>query len=102
MDLTENTQPAIFLVSYSIFKLIKEEFKIDLNKASFFAGHSLGEYSALTSAGSLSFSDTLRILKRDGILDPKTCQPLGGSPNRNKIWVKIIGIVTTANVTTIL
>ena len=66
MDLTENTQPAIFLVSYSIFKLIKEEFKIDLNKASFFAGHSLGEYSALTSAGSLSFSDTLRILKIRG------------------------------------
>ena len=66
LDLTENTQPAIFLVSYSIFKLIKEEFKIDLNKASFFAGHSLGEYSALTSAGSLSFSDTLRILKIRG------------------------------------
>ena len=66
LDLTENTQPAIFLVSYSIFKLIKEEFKIDLNKASFFAGHSLGEYSALTAAGSLSFSDTLRILKIRG------------------------------------
>jgi len=66
LDLTENTQPAIFLISYSIFKLIKEEFKIDLNKANFFAGHSLGEYSALTSAGSLSFSNTLRILKIRG------------------------------------
>jgi len=66
LDLTENTQPAIFLISYSIFKLIKEEFKIDLNKAAFFAGHSLGEYSALTSAGSLSFSDTLKILKIRG------------------------------------
>jgi [acyl-carrier-protein] S-malonyltransferase len=66
LDLTENTQPAIFLISYSIFKLIKEEFKINLNKAKFFAGHSLGEYSALTSAGSLSFSDTLRILKIRG------------------------------------
>ena len=66
LDLTENTQPAIFLISYSIFKLIKEEFKIDLNKADFFAGHSLGEYSALTSAGSLSFSDTLKILKIRG------------------------------------
>jgi [acyl-carrier-protein] S-malonyltransferase len=52
LDLTENTQPAIFLISYSIFKLIKEEFKIDLNKANFFAGHSLGEYSALALAGS--------------------------------------------------
>jgi len=66
LDLTENTQPAIFLISYSIFKLIKEEFKIDLNKAAFFAGHSLGEYSALTSAGALSFSDTLKILKIRG------------------------------------
>ena len=66
LDLTENTQPAIFLLSYSIFRLIKEEFKIDLNKASFFAGHSLGEYSALASAKSLSFSDTLKILKIRG------------------------------------
>jgi len=66
LDLTENTQPAIFLISYSIFKLIKEEFKIDLNKANYFAGHSLGEYSALTLAGSLSFSDTLNILKSRG------------------------------------
>ncbi len=66
LDLTENTQPAIFLISYSIFKLIKEEFKINLNKAKFFAGHSLGEYTALTSAGSLTFNDTLKILKIRG------------------------------------
>ena len=66
LNLTENTQPAIFLISYSIFKLIKDEFKIDLNKANFFAGHSLGEYSALTAAGSLSFSETLKILKIRG------------------------------------
>ena len=66
LDLTENTQPAIFLISYSIFRLIKEEFNIDLNKAIFFAGHSLGEYSALASAGVLSFSDTLKILKIRG------------------------------------
>jgi len=66
LDLTENTQPAIFLISYSIFKLITEEFKINLNKANFFAGHSLGEYSALASAGALSFPDTLKILKIRG------------------------------------
>jgi [acyl-carrier-protein] S-malonyltransferase len=66
LDLTENTQPAIFLLSYSIFKLVKEEFNIDLSKANFFAGHSLGEYSALASAGVLSFSDALRILKIRG------------------------------------
>jgi [acyl-carrier-protein] S-malonyltransferase len=66
LDLTENTQPAIFLLSYSIFKLIKEEFNINLNKASFFAGHSLGEYSALASAGALNFSNTLKILRIRG------------------------------------
>ena len=66
LDLTENTQPAIFLISYSIFRLVKEEFNIDLNKANFFAGHSLGEYSALASAGALSFSETLKILKIRG------------------------------------
>ena len=66
LDLTENTQPAIFLLSYSIFKLAKEKFNVDLSKASHFAGHSLGEYSALASAGSLSFSETLKILKIRG------------------------------------
>ena len=66
LDLTENTQPAIFLLSYSIFKLAKEEFNIPLEKANYFAGHSLGEYSALASAGALSFSETLKILKIRG------------------------------------
>ena len=63
LDLTENTQPAIFLVGYSIFQLLKNEFKLDLNKANFFAVHSLGEYTALASADVLSFSETLKILK---------------------------------------
>ena len=66
LDLTINTQPAIFLVSYSIFEVIKKEFKIDLNKAKYFAGHSLGEYSALSSAGYLSFSETLKLLRIRG------------------------------------
>ena len=66
LDLTVNTQPAIFLISYSIFTVIKKEFNIDLNKAKFFAGHSLGEYSALSCAGYLGFSDTLKILRIRG------------------------------------
>ena len=37
LDLTANTQPAIFLISYSIFQVIKKEFNIDLNEAKFFA-----------------------------------------------------------------
>ena len=46
LDLTINTQPAIFLISYSIFNVAKKEYNLDLNKAKYFAGHSLGEYSA--------------------------------------------------------
>ena len=66
LDLTANTQPAIFLISYSIFNVIKKEFNIDLSKAKYFAGHSLGEYSALSCAGYLNFSDTLKILRIRG------------------------------------
>ena len=66
LNLTENTQPAIFLVGYSIFQVVKQNFNIDLNKAKFFAGHSLGEYTALASAGVITFSDTLKILKVRG------------------------------------
>tara|TARA_B100001029_G_scaffold174988_1_gene175812 strand:+ start:64 stop:996 length:933 start_codon:yes stop_codon:yes gene_type:complete len=66
LDLTENTQPAIFLVGYSIFQLLKQEFNINLNNAKFFAGHSLGEYTALACAGSLDFANTLKILKIRG------------------------------------
>jgi len=66
LDLTANTQPAIFLISYSIFQVIKKEFNIDLNQAKFFAGHSLGEYSAIACAGYLDFQDTIKILKIRG------------------------------------
>ena len=66
LDLTANTQPAIFLISYSIFNVIKKEFNVDLGKAKYFAGHSLGEYSALSCAGYLNFSDTLKILRIRG------------------------------------
>ena len=66
LDLTSNTQPAIFLVSYSIFNTIIKEFNIDLYKAKYFAGHSLGEYSALSSAGFLSFSETIKLLRTRG------------------------------------
>ncbi len=66
LDLTENTQPAIFLISYSIFNVIKNEYAINLNKARYFAGHSLGEYTALAASNVLSFSDGLKILKIRG------------------------------------
>ena len=66
LDLTVNTQPAIFLISYCIFNIVKNECGINLNKAKYFAGHSLGEYSALSCAGYLSFSETLKILRVRG------------------------------------
>ena len=66
LDLTANTQPAIFLVSYSIFKVMKDEFDINLNDAKYFAGHSLGEYSALSCAGYLDFEKTIKILRVRG------------------------------------
>ena len=50
LKLTKNTQPAILTVSYSIFKVLKDEFNFDLKSFKFFAGHSLGEYSALVCA----------------------------------------------------
>ena len=66
LDLTMNTQPAIFLVSYSIFNVARKEFGIDLDKAKYFAGHSLGEYSALASAGYLNFPETIKLLRVRG------------------------------------
>ena len=66
LDLTANTQPAIYLISYSIFNVAKKEFNLDLNKAKYFAGQSLGEYSALSCAGYLEFSDALKILRIRG------------------------------------
>ena len=66
LDLTINTQPAIFLISYAIFQVVKNDFNINLNEAKYFAGHSLGEYSALSCAGYLNFSDTIKILRVRG------------------------------------
>ena len=66
LDQTENTQPAIFLVSYSIFKVIEKETEFNLKKAKFYAGHSLGEYSALCCADSINFEQTVKLLKHRG------------------------------------
>ena len=66
LDLTENTQPAIFLVTFSIFQVLKKETSFDLNSAKYFAGHSLGEYSALACAEALTFSQTIELLQKRG------------------------------------
>ena len=66
LDLTENTQPAIFLVSYSIYETVKRETKIDLESAKYFAGHSLGEYTALSTTQSLDFDNAIKLLQARG------------------------------------
>ncbi len=67
LKLTKNTQPAILTISTSIFKLITEEFNIQIKKnVKFFAGHSLGEYSALVSSESLDFVDAVYLLNERG------------------------------------
>ena len=66
LQLTQNTQPAILVVSYSIFMVLKKEYNIDFKNFKYFAGHSLGEYSALVCSGSLKFNDALYLLHERG------------------------------------
>jgi [acyl-carrier-protein] S-malonyltransferase len=66
LQLTQNTQPAILTVSYSIFKVLKDEFGFEFKNFNYFAGHSLGEYSALVCAESLSFNDAIYLLNERG------------------------------------
>ena len=66
LQLTKNTQPAILTVSYSIFKTLKDEFNLDFKDFKYFAGHSLGEYSALVSSGALNFEDAIYLLHERG------------------------------------
>ena len=66
LDQTENTQSAIFLASYSIYKVLEKESQFNEKKASFHAGHSLGEYSALCCSKSINFEQTINLLKFRG------------------------------------
>ena len=66
LKLTQNTQPAILTVSYAIFSVLKNEYNFDFKSTNFFAGHSLGEYSALVSADSLKFDDAIFLLSERG------------------------------------
>jgi len=64
--LTKNTQPAILTVSYSIYRVLRDEFNFE-TEFKYFAGHSLGEYSALVCAESLNFPDAIYLLQQRGI-----------------------------------
>jgi [acyl-carrier-protein] S-malonyltransferase len=66
LTLTENAQPALMAVSLAAARVLKVEFAVDVSRAGFVAGHSLGEYSALCAAGSITLADTARLLKLRG------------------------------------
>ncbi|WP_454814605.1 ACP S-malonyltransferase [Labrys neptuniae] len=67
LTLTENAQPALMAVSLAAFRVLQDEAGLDLKKhASFVAGHSLGEYSALAASGALTIADTARLLRIRG------------------------------------
>jgi len=67
LTLTANTQPALMAVSLAAIRVLEAEAGLDLKRhAAFVAGHSLGEYSALAAAGSLSIADTARLLRIRG------------------------------------
>ena len=66
LRLTKNTQPAIMTVGVSIYNVLNNEFNLNLNKRNFFAGHSLGEYTALVCSGSLTIEQAAYLLHERG------------------------------------
>ncbi len=65
LTLTQNAQPALMATSLAVMAALKAE-GVDLTTASYVAGHSLGEYSALAAAGTFSLADTARLLRKRG------------------------------------
>lgn len=66
LTLTENAQPALMAVSLAVVAVLRTEFGVEVDKAAYVAGHSLGEYSALTAAGAFSIADAARLLRLRG------------------------------------
>jgi [acyl-carrier-protein] S-malonyltransferase len=77
LTLTENAQPALMAVSMAVIRVLEAEHGITVaNAATFVAGHSLGEYSALAAAGTFSLADASRLLKTRG-LAMQSATPVG-------------------------
>ncbi len=79
LTLTANTQPALMAHSLAAMKALESEFGISAKDAAFVAGHSLGEYSALAAAGSLTIADTARLLRIRGNAMQSAVQPGEGA-----------------------
>lgn len=99
---TENTQPAVLLMSYVAYKILENEGI----KADAFAGFSLGEYSALTASGILSFEDGMNIVKQRGLIMDEQSRKVNGAmaaiigleaEQVEEICKKVDGIVVPAN-----
>ena len=89
LQLTKNSQPAILTISYSIFSVLKKEFGLNINSYKYFAGHSLGEYSALVCSESLSFNDAVYLLHERG----KAMQE--AVPVGDGLMLAVLGLKTT-------
>ena len=79
LKLTQNTQPAIMTVGVCIFNVLNQEFGLNLNNARFFAGHSLGEYTALVCGGSLTIERAAYLLHERGKYMQDAIHPDQGS-----------------------
>jgi [acyl-carrier-protein] S-malonyltransferase len=66
LTLTQNAQPALMAVSLAVMRVLQGQFGVDVTKASFVAGHSLGEYSALAATDAIGVADTARLLRLRG------------------------------------
>ncbi len=86
LKLTKNTQPAIMTVGVSIFKVLNLEFGMKLNETKYFAGHSLGEYTALVCSGSLTLERAAYLLNERG----KSMQE--AVPENQGLMMAIIGM----------
>ena len=79
LKLTQNTQPAIMTLGVSIFEVLNNNFNLNLNKSKFFAGHSLGEYTALVCSGSLTLEKAAYLLNQRGKAMQEAVSPGDGS-----------------------
>lgn len=75
LTLTQNAQPALMACSVAAMRALKAEFGVDVTAAQYVAGHSLGEYSALCSAGVIGLTDTAKLLKLRGVSMQKAVAP---------------------------
>jgi [acyl-carrier-protein] S-malonyltransferase len=97
LQLTENAQPALMAVSLATLRVLETEAGFSVGRdAAFVAGHSLGEYSALAAAGSLSISDTARLLRTRGLAMQKAV-PVGAGAMAALLGLEFEAAVAVAN-----